>query len=119
MQLLKGANISKITGVGRKLRRSGGDSSIPTVAKAVRMGRALPSSFPQSSKRSILKIDFLIFVENAKSYFAIFILLVISGNIIFPEQCKLIEKHRSDCLKTVLDEITEEVSGRLLKLEID
>ena len=62
MQFLKGVNKSKI-GVCRELQpklkpnvyhRSGGDSPIPTVAKVVRMGRALPNPFPQIAKRSIV-----------------------------------------------------------------
>ena len=59
MQLLKGANKSRITRVCREIRlrrrpnvyhRNGGDSPIPTVAKAVRMDRALPNPFPKLRK---------------------------------------------------------------------
>ena len=63
MQLMKGANRLKITRVCREMRprrkphvcdRSGGDSPIPIVAKAVRMCRTLLSAFPQIAKTSII-----------------------------------------------------------------
>ena len=59
MQLLNGANKSHRTRVCWKMRprrkpnvyhRSGGDSQIPTVAKAVRMGHALPNPIPKLRK---------------------------------------------------------------------
>ena len=59
---LNGANRSKITRVCKEMRpkrkpnvyhQSGGDSPIPTVVMAVRLGYALPSPFLKFAKRSI------------------------------------------------------------------
>ena len=63
MQLLKGANASKIARVFREMQprhktyayhRSRGDPQLPIVARAVRMGRALFSLFLQIAKKGLL-----------------------------------------------------------------